>query len=394
MIKITQKGQCSGCFACYNKCPVNAISMLEDNEGFKYPIVNKDKCIKCGLCVKCCPQINDFENNERFEPTIYAAWSLDEKNREDSSSGGIFSEIAKVIIQKEGAVVGAGYDNEFNVVHKIIYNIDELPMLKGSKYVQSNIKDIFKKVKSILDDNRYLLFVGTPCQVAGLYAYLDNKNYEKLITADLICHGVPSPKVYRMYLNTIKEKFNSQVQDIRFRNKKDGWKKHSIEIKFKDNSTYFKNAKNDAFMKGFLSNIYLRSSCHSCKFATIPRVADITLGDYWGIGNTNPQLDNDKGTSEILVNSSKGKEIITEIYKYTEFHLTSVELGLKANPCIYSSVKPNESREKFFKDIDSLNFNELEKKYFADPKFFVKLVRKINIELFKVKNKIKLSMKK
>ena len=373
MIKIEKKLNCSGCTACYSICPVNAIEMIEDNEGFKYPKIDEEKCIKCELCNKICPIESKYISSNQ-KPKMYAAYSLDEKNKLESSSGGLFTELAKVILKENGVVFGAGYDNDMNVVSKYVEKEEELITLKGSKYVQADMENSYRKIKQFLQEDRKVLFVGTPCQVAGLNKYLQ-KQYANLYTVDLVCHGVPSPKVYRKYIEAKQKVY--KINNISFRDKTKGWNKYSLKIDFKNGKTYKNLGSDDMYIKGFLSNIFLRPSCYDCKFSKVPRYADISLGDFWGVENKYTEFSDDKGTSLILVNNNKGQEIFEKI-RHTLYYKEDCDLdyAIKTNPCICGSVKEPEIRKEFFEDIDNLEINKLLNKYIPKQKFLSKVKNK------------------
>ena len=238
MIDIKSKQECCGCQACFNICPKNAIEMIEDNEGFKYPSINKEKCIKCGLCEKVCPYVNEYSKKQILNESIaYGGWNLNEEIRRISSSGGIFTAIAKYIIEKNGVVCGAIFDENLNVVHDIVDNLNDLKKMNGAKYVQSDMRDNLKKIKKYLDNGRLVLFSGTPCQVSGLNSYL-NKEYNNLYTCDIVCHGVPSPKVFNKYKKELEKDNSSKISFINFRDKITGWKSYSFLVKFKNNKTF------------------------------------------------------------------------------------------------------------------------------------------------------------
>jgi len=388
MIEIKNKKKCTGCSACCSICPTKAISMLEDNEGFVYPVIDEAKCIKCGACKKICPCLNNIESTNFDVPTVLAAWSLDSRNKETSSSGGCFYELAKYVINQGGLVVGAAFDEDLNVVHKVVDNIVGLNELKGSKYVQSRIGDCYIKVKKYLDEYKKVLFVGTPCQVAGLYAFLKNNQYDNLYTADLICHGVPSTKVYRKYLEELSKKYKSKPISLTFRDKSSGWKRYKFKINF-ENKQYIKSASYDIYMRAFLSNICLRPSCYECKFSKLPRVADITLGDFWGIENIDAKLDDDTGTSELVINSQKGKEMLSNVEDNIFVKEVKLEDGIKYNPCLVTSSKMLEKRGQFFIDLDNNSLSKLEKKYFPKRPFVIIFASKIKNNIYRIiKNKI------
>lgn len=369
MIKIKDKKNCSGCKACYNICPKNCIEMCIDKEGFAYPKVDESKCINCGLCDKVCPEINIYGNERAYDkPTCLAAWNNVEITREDSSSGGVFTGIAEWIILNGGVVFGASYDETFKVKHKEINAIEDLSELRGSKYVQSDINETLSKVKQNLDSGKKVLFTGTPCQVAGLYNYLQ-KEYEQLYTCDIVCHGVPSPTVFEKYKLDLEKQYESNIKSIAFRNKKYGWKKYSVVMKFDNDGVYSETLARDVYMQGFLRNYYLRPSCYECSYAKILRVSDITLGDYWGIASKYPELDDDKGTSLLLINTDKGKSMINGCKNDLFTKECDVDHAISGNPSIISSVKVPNLREKFFEDLNSRDFKYVIKKYMSPPSY-------------------------
>lgn len=333
---------CCGCGACYNKCPVGAISMQENEEGFLTPVIDEAKCTNCGLCLKACPSLNtEFKNNP--QPECYAAMADDEL-RMKSSSGGIFTLLAEYILDKGGYVCGAAFDNNWDVHHIIVDNKEDLAKLRGSKYVQSNTEDCYKQIKKLLDDDKYVLFSGCPCQVAALYSFL-GKEYEKLYTMDLVCHGAPSPKIWQQYLN---EYDRTEIKNIDFRDKAVfGWST-TMNIYMKNNCDIHLPPKKDSYYRAFLNNYSLRISCGNCHYAKIPRVGDITLGDFWGIEKSFPNLNDKKGTSLILVNNEKGKSIFNQL---TFKLLTSIPIKYAINSPNYPLSKSspfNKKRKEFF----------------------------------------------
>jgi len=392
MITITDKTKCNGCKACYNVCPNDCINMIIDDEGFWYPRVNEDLCSQCGLCEQTCPEINKFTNQKScIRPTTLAAWNTDFYKREVSSSGGIFTTIAEWVLSNNGVVFGAGYDDYFNVKHKVIDNIDRLYEMRGSKYVQSDINDSYRKAKFYLEQDRSVLFVGTPCQIAGLYNFL-NKNYDKLYTCDLICHGVPSPKVFDEYKKKLEKLYDSTIQRIAFRNKKYGWKLYSVSVSFNNDTEYIKTLNEDPFILGFLRNYYLRPSCYKCTYAKLPRVGDITLGDFWGVKDKYPELDDDKGTSLLLVNTDKGRKILDRCKEEIYIHECELDYAIKNNPCIIKPVNEPELRKKFFEDLNSKGFDYVVTKYMSPPSWIEKQVAFIKRGLGFVKRRLTRSL--
>lgn len=372
MIDIKNKEKCSGCHACYSVCPTKAIKMVEDEKGFKYPVVDQSKCVNCRLCEKVCPIINKkIVNNE---PKAYSCYNKNDDIRSKSSSGGIFTLLASKILEKNGVVFGASFTNEFMVEHIYVEKEEELYKLRGSKYLQSIIGDSYKQVKKFLEEGRYVLFTGTPCQVEGLMAYL-NKKYEKLFTQDIICHGVPSPKVWKRYLEYRKIEDAEEPLEINFRNKDNGWKNYNLKFRYKEHE-YKNNQSMDKYMQAFLKNVSLRESCYNCSFKKINRLSDITLADLWGIEKINPEMFDDKGTSLVIVNSEKGKELFKEIQNEVVKEEINLNEAIKYNPSMITSSKPDKNREEFFENLEKMDFNELVNKYTEKPNFVSKCISK------------------
>lgn len=361
MIEINNKEDCCGCYACYNICPKQCITMKTDNEGFWYPNIDKNECINCNLCEKVCPILNSVKRSDS-KKIAYASMNKDEQVRIKSSSGGIFSILAEYIIKNNGVVYGAGFDEDFNINHKRILVSTDLDLLRGSKYVQSSIGNIYRQVKNDLDSNKSVLFTGTPCQVEGLRSYL-KKEYINLITMDFICHGVPSPLVWKKYLEEMKKSKQENIKNIYFRNKDIGWKIFSLKIIF-DEKIYSNTLNNDLFMKGFLQDVYLRPSCYNCKFKKINRISDITVADFWGIENILPKMDDDKGISLIVVHSEKGKQLFDKLSEKMILNEVNLDEAIRYNPSMIKSVKYNEKRDEFFLDLNSgENLTNLIRKY-------------------------------
>ena len=371
--EIKNKKDCMGCYACSNICPQNCISMENDKEGFWYPKVDLDKCIKCKKCVNVCPIINKttIEN----EPLAYACFNKNEDIRMESSSGGIFSLVAEQIILNNGVVFGVGFDKDFNVVHSYVENKEDLNKFRGSKYVQSKIGDTYKQVKNFLEEGIEVLFTGTPCQISGLKSYL-GKDYNNLFCMDNICHGVPSPKVWEKYVDFREKKSVSTTQRIAFRRKDEGWKRFSVSLLFKNDTEYRENVSNDLFMRAFLKDVCLRPSCYACEFKTLHRESDITMADFWGVQNILPEMDDDKGTSLIFVNSDNGQSMFEKIEDTMLYKEVYINEAVKYNSAAIKSVECNPNRENFFADLDNTEFDKLVKKYCTD-KLDVRIKRKI-----------------
>lgn len=306
---------CYGCGACFNVCPVKAISIKENAEGFEEPVIDEEKCISCGKCRQVCPAINGQYPNYG-EPDIYA-FSAEERILYDSSSGGIFTFLAEHILKEGGYVVGAAYDLGFSVKHIIIHNIDELDKIRRSKYLQSSTGDTFQKTKEILEKGSYVLYSGCPCQIAGLLCFL-GKEYEKLYTVDVLCHGIPSPKLFQEHL---QNSFGGvgNVDDITFRSR-EGWASlFKVKLKNGEVRTLYNNT--SVYMQSFLQDINLRASCFQCQYSRLPRQGDVTIGDLWAARSLNLSFDYKKGVSVVLLNNEKGTTLFREAisgsqYKY------------------------------------------------------------------------------
>jgi len=345
MIKINSKKECCGCAACYNICPNQSINMDMDEEGFLYPKVNEDKCIDCGLCEKVCPMINI--NTYDIKPDAYACKSKDVDIRFKSSSGGVFSVIADYVLENNGLVYGAGFNDEFELVHMMIDNKKDLQKLRGAKYVQSDINESFKKVKEYLKQKRLVLFSGTPCQIAGLNNYL-NKYYTNLILLDIVCHGVPSPGVFKSYLDNMKSIFEGDIEHINFRAKE--LSIQALKIKFNNNQVYLKNPSEDLYYKAFSSNLILRSSCHNCKANNFRSGSDINIADYWGASTKFSDYDEKEGVSLVITKTKKGKELFNLLYDKFEVVESELEHAIKHNPNIIKSCSVHSNRDKFFNE--------------------------------------------
>lgn len=374
MIRITDKSKCSGCYSCENACPQNCITMVSDNEGFWYPQVDEQKCVNCGLCEKSCPIMNKTIDGD-IVPSVFAVINKDENVRLESSSGGIFTLLAERIINNGGVVFGAAFAKDFkSVEHIVVDKIEDLYKLRGSKYLQSKIGDAYKLVKQYLKDGKCVYFSGTPCQISGLYSYL-GKNYDNLITQDLICHGVPSPLVWEKYVNYCEKKAASKTRRTFFRHKKYGWKKFSLQFVFEDGGKYSQTIYDDLYMRGFLTDLYLRPSCYNCSFKSIERLADITLADFWGVEKISAHMDDDKGTSLVFLHSIKGKTLFDKISDKIIFDSTDLDFAVRANSAMIKSAKPHRNRDKFFKNLQTFEIDRLIDLCLKTP-FYLKCLRR------------------
>ncbi|GFO86204.1 Coenzyme F420 hydrogenase/dehydrogenase, beta subunit C-terminal domain [Anaerostipes butyraticus] len=382
---------CTGCHACVNICPKNCISMEDNGEEFLYPLIDMDKCIDCGQCESVCPVINEPELSR--QTLAFAIKSRNDSERNKSTSGGIFPIFAKYILNQGGIVLGAAYDENFVVYHTFVENKEQLCLLQGAKYSQSKLDDLFLKIKEILQTGRKVLFSGTPCQCTGLKKYL-GKEYDDLVTTDLICHGVPSPKVWQAYIDYRSQKENSgqRPTQINMRSKESGWSRYGYSTEFVYSPDHITRTKNgqDLFMKAFIGNICLRNSCSDCKAKGVERCTDFTLGDYWGIWNQHPEFDDNKGTSVVFVHTEKGRQILNELQDQIDSLQVSLEDAYKENVSMVNSSKPHEARDEFIKQVTADDFEELVNQYFPTvevkkPRVMQRLKEKIRrILLFNI----------
>lgn len=342
------KEECCGCTACLHVCPVKCITMKEDEEGFQYSVIDEKKCIHCHKCKEVCPICNIENLNKKTE--TFVGYSKDEEIRKQSSSGGIFTIIAEWIIQQKGVVFGASFDEKFEVHHIVVETKEELEKLRGSKYVQSRLENVYPEVKRYLEMKRKVLFTGTACQISGLKKYL-NKEYKNLYTVDVLCHGVPSPKIWRMYLEEKKKQYYAPIKKIEFRNKEKGWNNFSINIEFSNMQRYCVQFFEDKYMRLFLGNIDLRPSCYECRFKGIPRMSDISIGDSWGIEKKIPDMNDDKGTSVILIHSSKGKKMFNAIKDKIMVREARLNEVLPSTAESRKSVEMHPNRKKYLEGL-------------------------------------------
>lgn len=368
MIHITDKTGCCGCNACGDICGHNAITFRTDIEGFWYPEVNKDKCTNCGLCEKVCPVINKA-TMERFNiARVFGAYNKDEEVRLDSTSGGIHSAFANVMYERNAYVCGAIYNKDYTVSHFISPDRSMLPKIRSSKYLQSSMEGCFKEIRDLLRKGKEVFYCGTPCQVHALYNFL-GKDDPNLTTSDFICRGVNSPKVFLSYMDMLEKRYGAKATEIKFKNKKWGWHNFSMRVNFANGKEYCKDRWHDLFFIGYLQQgSFARPSCYDCQFKGFPQKADITLADFWGIENIAPTMDQDRGTSLVMVNSDKGLDLFESIkdkIKWREFTIADAVMG---NPAMYASLKAVKSnRKEFFKAIDQKPFDQVAKEFFVLP---------------------------
>lgn len=364
---------CVGCTSCVQICPQKCISVETDREGFYMPVIDEARCVDCGTCTRACPvsggNLREYANpayvgGERL-PAAYACWSADDQTRLSSTSGGVFSMLAEEILNSSGIVFGAAFDGDFKVCHSFVSEISGLDRLRRSKYVQSDINNSFIAVKKLLSDGKEVLFAGTPCQVAGLKAFL-GKEYDNLLTCDFACHGVPSPLIWKMYLEFIKERHKSGIKDISFRDKRSGWLNSSLSIVFADGNRYEDSVSNETYMIGFGKSIFTRKSCFNCNFRHKNSRADITLADFWGFDKFDDKdASYNKGVSLAIPNTAKGSSSLMALGG-GKLHIEGrpFETAVKYNPRLAASITEPALREAFFRDVTGgASFGELRRKY-------------------------------
>lgn len=373
MIEICTHEACTGCMACLNACAHEAITIIQDEEGFERPLIQQSKCVDCGLCKKICPINNPPTLSSPL--LVCSGWAKDENLRLSSSSGGAFSVLAIPILQQGGVVFGVALNKDMQAEHICVETEGDLYKLRGSKYVQSRVGDSYKQVKKNLLQGRKVLFSGTPCQIAGLRNYL-HREYDNLITVDLICHGVPSPKVFEDWKMWFKRSFAlKDITRINFRSKKTSWIFFHLAISgltnkeesFEYEGKYYE----DAWIRGFLRDYFLRPSCHQCKFTKIERCSDFTIADWWGYTG-NSVLDKDyerKGVSLLSCNTSKANSMFEkDVMTSFEFNTHTLEEAKKTNLSLTKPFAIPDIRDAFWKDYHLMDFEDIVKKYMYPEK--------------------------
>lgn len=354
MIQIEKKEECCGCYACQQICPVNAIKMVKDEEGFAYPLIQNKLCIDCDFCVNVCPNNTIVNRLSSKVPNIncklYAAFRNDFNERIKSASGGVFSLLARYVIENKGIVFGAAYQNDYSVSHIKINTLDDIDRLQGSKYVQSKLEGIFLDVKECADSGKLTLFCGTPCQIHSIKNFL-GKEYQNVILVDFVCHGVPSAEVWLKYLNEVSQ--DKKIIKIIPRDKTKGINNAPIKILFEDGTTYKKKYQDSVFLRGFSNNLFLRPSCYNCKHKGENHYSDVTLADFWGIDNILPNFGDKYGVSAVITNTYKGQTIFDKLKNHMTIKEVQFSEFLQYNPSYVSSVAKHQLRDKFFLDYKS-----------------------------------------
>ena len=356
-LKTNKKSNCSGCTTCMNICPINAIQMVEDKEGFLYPKIDKNKCIKCGACIKICPNIKEDTTNSIR--ATYGVKHKNEKERLTSRSGGVFIALSDYILNLNGTVYGAKLNEDFKVFHDRAETIEQRNEFKGSKYIQSNMNNIAKSVKKDLKKGKKVLFSGTACQVAGIKAFIPENLQENLYTCDLICHGVPSQKIFFEFLKYIEGISGKKIKKFNFRDKSFGWETHYETTIFEDETKlttqYFRNL--------FYGHNILRPACYECNYANTHRPADITIADFWGIEEIAPEFLDQKGVSLTIVNSQKGEKWIDEIKEDLDIIECDIDECIKHTYTLNQPTPKPDTRGQFWTDYREKDFEYIIKTY-------------------------------
>ena len=392
MIEINDKKDCCGCNACGDACAAKAIAFKTDIEGFWYPEIDKYKCTNCGLCEKVCPIIQPANHIIRYDgPRVFAAYTKDEDIRIDSTSGGVHSMLANAMYAKKAYVGGAVYNEDHTVSHIISDNPEKLSEIRSSKYLQSSMQGQFCEVRKLLIAGEQVFYCGCPCQISALYKYL-RKDYENLTTCDFICRGVNSPKVFLKYMDMLENQFGAKATKIKFKAKQWGWHNFSMRVNFANGKEYCKDRWHDYFFIGYLqSGNFSRPSCYNCHFKGSPQKADITLADFWGIEKIDKSMDQDKGTSLVMINSDRGMSLFESIKNNIVWREFTLEDARKGNPALYSSLKSvKPDRSEFFRVLDEMPFDKVAQKFFPLPTFINKLKNKRRNIFSKIKKMLRL----
>ena len=390
-IDIANPADCCGCTACESICAHNAIQMQADSLGFFYPKVDNDLCVDCGLCQKVCKFQGEYVPNNSFEePEVYAVRHVDEAELARSQSGAAFWAFAESVLNEGWVIYGVGYDDKLHVIHKRVETIESCQELRGSKYSQSDLRGVFREIKKNLQQGEKILFTGTPCQVAGLKSYIPNKLHQNLLTIDLVCHAVPSPKVWEEYVKWIEEKYKDKVVATDFRNKKFGWRSHVETFKLK---TTGKEIKRSTFRFFYFLNDHLavRKSCAKCKFTNLKRPGDLTIGDFWGWENNSTEWNDNKGISLLLINTEKGKQLFEQVN--TRF-LNSIKSNTTdcLQPQLIEPIEVNKNQEIFVEELQKFGFNYVVKKY-GDTGICYKLKALIRVPYYALRDFCKVLVK-
>lgn len=353
------KKDCFGCTSCYNTCPTKAITMERDEEGFLYPEIGQALCIDCNKCINICPKLQEGHYKEKDNPEFYVAKHKSNDVLMKSTSGGMFTALSDVVLKKGGVIYGVDYDDDFNVLHRRAETVEERDRMRISKYVQSNLTDIFTQIKKDLKEKKYVLFTGTPCQTAGLRGFIGKSPLAKnLYICDVICHSIPSPLIWEDYKKLLEKEQGGKLTDVQFRSKIIDWSRENSNKTFLYKTTANEEIHNDEryYKLFFGKKTIMRPSCEDCNYTDIHRASDITIADYWGIEKYAPEWMDVKGVSVILVNNEKGAKLLEECSKNIHFEKRPAEESLNEQQRLREPVKFPENREQFWNDYRKYGF--------------------------------------
>ena len=355
--------ECCGCGACANICPKHCIRMTDNGEGFLYPQIQEENCVNCGACEKVCPILQEASAKDSRRQT----WAVVNQDvLMESSSGGLFSALANEIIARGGCVFGAAFTVDFSRVHHImVENLEDLCAIRGSKYLQSDLENCYPAVREQLNQDRWVLFTGTPCQIAGLRGFL-GRDHERLICADVICHGTPPSLLWRSYLKHIQKKLGGRAIAVSFRDKTEGWKKFSMKITAENGKVYRCSLRKDPYLRMFLKNVCLRESCYHCRVKENGFFSDITMGDLWGVKQILQEIESNLGVSLALAHTEKGRLLFEQISRSMSVFSVDFNRAFPYNPVLTDSVRRPDERDHFFSDLDKFSWNKLERRYAKD----------------------------
>lgn len=387
MIVISDKKNCCGCSACAQVCPTNAIQMKLDMEGFLYPVIDSSKCINCSKCNKVCPMPNAGSRNAAYKREFYGAYNKNKEILKSSSSGGIFWALATHMLSMGGVVYGAALGENFQVTHQRASTLEECALFRKSKYLASSIANTYKQAQADLAAGKYVLFSGTPCQIAGLYSYL-GKDFPKLYTCDVVCHGVPSKTVFDRYIENLNQQEGARAVSMCWRDKEQGWGPNHVTILFDNGKKISTTSLQNPYQKGFLNNIYLRPSCYSCHWAKLPRVGDISLADFWGYQGNLTQNNVNGGLSIVILSSAKGKYLFEQIKNQLVYEPTTEIYVKSKSRHVYKHPAKTILRKLFFMEYPHKSFDYLNQKY-INRKPLMQLIQRIFRVFYELEEKIK-----
>lgn len=355
---VTEERNCCGCKVCGDACEFGAITFEINQEGFWYPHIDEDKCVSCQKCRKVCPAVNIRKAQTESRPSVYAAWIKDKEMRLYSTSGGMYYPAAKQILQDGGCVVACRFTEDWkHAEHIIVENENDLMPTVRTKYFQSETEGIYRATKSVLDSGKEVLFCGCPCQCAALQQFI-GKDYDNLFTMDFVCRGINSQRAFAAFISELESRYQSKATSVHCKNKRKGWSSLGVLVQFENGEEYFETRSTSYWSLGFIrDNLYMRPSCHQCHYRTIPRISDITIGDFWGIKDmTQEEMFN--GISILMINTKRGESFVNR-YK-NELVLTekSIQDVYKGNPCLFDSPKEGSKRSDFFELLDTMSFSD------------------------------------